>query len=123
MSEVITDEMKKTFAKNLLELIERKGITRKRLAEDIGVSDAIINFYISGDRYPRVKIMGRLCDYFGVDLRYMVTDHTKDKASDLAMMPRTSYQSRIQRIEDEFSPEEIEQILNLFDLIRNKKNE
>lgn len=84
MSEIITDEMKTIFSRNLNSLIEQKAISRRRLASEIGVSDALINFYITGKRYPRVNVMAKLCDFFGVDLRYMVTDHSSDDTSSSA---------------------------------------
>lgn len=90
MSEIITDEVRTIFAENLNSLIDRKAISRRRLAAEIGVSDALINFYLTGKRYPRVNVMAKLCDFFGVDLRYMVTDHSSDESSTQTAQESTS---------------------------------
>ena len=90
MSEIITDEVRTIFAENLNSLIDRKAISRRRLASEIGVSDALINFYLTGKRYPRVNVMAKLCDFFGVDLRYMVTDHSSDESSTQTAQEPTS---------------------------------
>ncbi len=44
----------------------RAGLTQQELAERVGVSQAAINRYETGERSPRPATLGRLADVLGV---------------------------------------------------------
>lgn len=51
----------------LLELaIEEKGISKKELAQHIGVSPSRISDYLAGRSEPTLKIAGRLCRFLNI---------------------------------------------------------
>ena len=54
------------FAQMLKRLRKDKGISRKKLAEDIGVSVASIGYYENEDRAPDIEVLVKLADYFNV---------------------------------------------------------
>lgn len=54
------------FAQMLVKLRKDKGISRKKLAEDIGVSSASIGYYENADRAPDIDILVKIADYFNV---------------------------------------------------------
>ncbi len=49
-----------TMGKRLKELIEKKGISQKELAEKVGCTDAAISHYIKGDRVPRAGVLTKI---------------------------------------------------------------
>ena len=68
MSDVIIDyeakhfPMEKPSVSELIQLsLEEQGKTQKQLAQEIGVSPARINDYISGRAEPTLRIARRLC--------------------------------------------------------------
>ena len=44
----------------LKELLEKKRITQKELAEAVGCTDAAISHYIKGDRVPRASVLTKI---------------------------------------------------------------
>lgn len=44
----------------LKELLEKKGMTQKELAEKVGCTDAAISHYIKGDRVPRASVLTKI---------------------------------------------------------------
>lgn len=58
-----------TFGERLRKLRTEKGITQLQLGQKIGVSDRVIGYYESDDRFPKDdEILKRLADYFNVSL-------------------------------------------------------
>lgn len=57
---------RETLAKNLSELMHKKGIDQNRLADDIGVSQSTISNWLQQKKYPRIDKIEILAKYFGV---------------------------------------------------------
>lgn len=57
---------RETFAQMLKKLRKDKGISRKTLAEDIGVSVASIGYYENGERVPDIETLVKIAGYFKV---------------------------------------------------------
>lgn len=58
-------EYAKIIAKNLRELTFRKDVSQKEIAENIGVSPAIVSSWMNAKKTPRMKNIDALCEYFG----------------------------------------------------------
>ena len=56
------------FPRRLQQLRERKGISRRALAELCGMEYATIRRYERGDREPSLSALTALADFFGVSL-------------------------------------------------------
>ena len=54
------------------ELIDKKGITQKQLAAEIGVTEVTISRYIHENRMPRQAIVHAMARYFGVTKEYLL---------------------------------------------------
>jgi len=58
-----------TFGERLRKLRTEKGITQLQLGQKIGVSDRVIGYYESDDRFPKDdETLKRLADFFDVSL-------------------------------------------------------
>lgn len=57
---------KEIFAKNLLHYMTEKGKTRKEVSEAIGVSYYTYTDWVKGKKYPRMNMVEKLANYFGV---------------------------------------------------------
>lgn len=71
----ISQRNKDVFAKNLRYYMARKGVTQKDICRDLGFSSAIMSFWCTGKKYPRVDNMQMLADYFGI----LKSDLTEEK--------------------------------------------
>ncbi len=60
------------FATRLKELREEKGISRYKLAKDIGVNKQTITFWEEGINEPKISYAVLLADYFEVCTDYLL---------------------------------------------------
>jgi len=60
------------FIKNLSVLLEENDITQRELAEKINVTEVTISRYLSGERSPRIEIVSKIADFFGVTTDYLL---------------------------------------------------
>jgi len=51
---------------NLKFLMRFKSVTQQMLAEELGVSTAMVNNYVNGKSEPNSINLTKICDYFGV---------------------------------------------------------
>ena len=52
--------MSKDLGLRIATVLQRKGTTQKELAQRIGVTEAVISRYISGDREPKPEILASI---------------------------------------------------------------
>ncbi len=57
---------RQVFSQMLVKLRKDKGISRKTLAEAIGVSSASIGYYENAERAPDIEVLVKIADYFKV---------------------------------------------------------
>lgn len=73
------------FGDVLKKLRLEKGVTQKQLGDAIGISDRVIGYYESNDRFPKEeKILKDIATYFEVSTDYLLGNTSiKDANSDL----------------------------------------
>ena len=69
--------MKSDFAGILSCLRREKGLSQRRVAADLGVSQALLSHYENGAREPKLEFVLRACDYYGV-----TADHILGRVDD-----------------------------------------
>jgi transcriptional regulator with XRE-family HTH domain len=52
--------MGKELGSRVAETLQRRGMTQKELAARIGVTEAVISRYVSGDRDPKPEVLGNI---------------------------------------------------------------
>ena len=58
---------KEDISKRLSEAIVRSGLTRKEVAEKIGVSQPMISHFVSGSKMPSLETLANLCRALDLD--------------------------------------------------------
>jgi len=53
---------------NLKFLMGLKSVTQQMLAEELGISTAMVNNYVNGKSEPNSVNLTKICDYFGVSV-------------------------------------------------------
>jgi transcriptional regulator with XRE-family HTH domain len=61
-----------TFAERLKELRNTRKITQADLAKLLGISKSTISMYERGERTPDFALLERICDYFNIDMDYLL---------------------------------------------------
>lgn len=65
-------DTEKTFAHNLSELRRRSGLSQRKAAADLKISQALLSHYENGAREPRLAFVCRVCDYYDVTADYLL---------------------------------------------------
>ena len=78
---------KRTFSQALAQLRREKGISQRRAAMDLHISQALLSHYENGAREPGLSFVCRACDYYGVTADYILgrIDQEGDGASAAAL--------------------------------------
>lgn len=62
----------RTFAQTLSELRHRKGLSQRKAAADLKISQALLSHYENGAREPGLNFVCRVCDYYNVTADYLL---------------------------------------------------
>lgn len=65
------------FSKNLKRLMENKGVSRREIADILGISYFTVTDWVNGKKYPRMDKVELLANYFGV-LKSDLIEETED---------------------------------------------
>jgi len=55
----------KNFPENIRKQIKKKNITQKQLANDVGMTEVIVSWWVNGKAHPTMKAAVKLSEYFG----------------------------------------------------------
>lgn len=81
-------DSQKTFAKNLSELRRRSGLSQRKAAADLKISQALLSHYENGAREPGLGFVCRVCDYYNVTADYLLGRSSNpngiDRSADVA---------------------------------------
>ncbi len=68
------------FSTILAALRKKKGVSQRKAAEDLHISQALLSHYENGAREPGIPFICRACDYYGVTADYLL-GRNDDEAS------------------------------------------
>lgn len=70
--------MERTFASTLSALRKSNGLSQRKVANDLNISQALLSHYENGAREPGLNFVCRVCDYYRVSADYLLcrTDNT-----------------------------------------------
>ena len=64
--------MERNFAAVMSELRHARGLSRRKVAADLKISQALLSHYENGAREPGLGFVCRACDYYGVSADYLL---------------------------------------------------
>jgi len=64
--------MKSNFAARLGELRQEQSMNQRQVANDLGVSQAVLSHYENGLREPKLEFVSKVCVYYGVTADYIL---------------------------------------------------
>lgn len=80
--------MERTFSDRLGELIKSKQITQRKLAEQVGVTEAAMSHYLKGDRYPRASVLSKIADALGTTSDFLMNGIISDTNAEINQAKR-----------------------------------
>ena len=72
------ENKQKLFAINLRKAIQQRGITAEKVACESGITKSTISRVLSGKISPTLRIMTKISDYFGMDIRALLRPDYSD---------------------------------------------
>ncbi len=60
------------FKSSLQEMLEEKGLNRRKLSKIIDISESTLNGYFNSGYYPSLKNAKKLCKYFNCSFDYLL---------------------------------------------------
>jgi transcriptional regulator with XRE-family HTH domain len=60
------------FGDKLAQLRRESGLSQRKLATDLKLSQALLSHYENGNREPSLLVVCRVCDYFGVSADFIL---------------------------------------------------
>ena len=72
-------ETERIFRERLMQLRLKKGVSRKQVAENIGITETGYRNYEKGHRKPAFNVLPTIADFFDVSTDYLLgrTDNPK----------------------------------------------
>ena len=64
--------MSPEFSRTLSLLRQEKGVSQRKAASALGISQALLSHYENGIREPGLAFVGRACDYYGVSADFLL---------------------------------------------------
>lgn len=106
-----TKSSRKIFSENLQRLMRNKNVDQKELAEDIGVTQPIISNWIKETKYPRIKRIQTLADYFNVPKSELTEENYVVSKNQISA-----------HITPDVTKDEMREIINFIEYIKSKRN-
>ena len=104
-----------TFGERLKKLRLEKGITQAQLGKIVGVSDRVIGYYESDDRFPKDDaILTKMADYFNISLDTLLGRDTLNEPIEIAASMKDKADL------SEMSDKDKEYILDLIERLKGK---
>lgn len=78
------------FAKRFAGLRHKAGLSQRRAAAELDISQALLSHYENGLREPRLDFVVKACEYYGVTVDYMLgrtEEYTEDTAALTDIIP------------------------------------
>lgn len=120
------------------ELREKKGLTQKELAEEIGVAQSTVAMIESGKNKGSIETLSKIANYFNVSIDYLTTTEEKlsfamDSLKKIHKLTKEGVynEQKENKIEtlaahfegEEFTDEDIEDIKKFINFILSKKKQ
>ena len=64
------------FCKNLEDLLSKNNMTYSNLAQILGINKSTISMWKTGKNLPRMELLDRIADYFGITVAELTTDNS-----------------------------------------------
>ena len=88
------------FCANLSRLRREKGVSQRKAAADLNISQALLSHYENGAREPGLAFVCRACDYYGVTADYLL-GRTEDAAAGPATQAMHLLAQQLRQIADQ----------------------
>lgn len=97
------------ISKHLIQLREEAGLSKNKLAQKAGISQAYISQLEAGYKQPTIDIISRICSALGITLAEFFAEEKSDIPPDLMQLLREA---------ENLTPEQREQLTNFLKTLK-----
>ncbi len=101
------------FAKRLVEIIDKRKLTRYKIAQDTKITEATLSNYCNGKGKPSPSIVKQLADYLNVNYHWLLTGEG-DRESNKISEP-TDSTSKYRTRKKKYSKNDLNSIIEYFE--------
>ena len=83
--------MERNFAQTLSDLRKIRGYSQRKVARDLGISQALLSHYENGFREPGIEFICRVCDYYNISADYLLCRTENSVANDSVINASTAF--------------------------------
>jgi transcriptional regulator with XRE-family HTH domain len=83
--------MERNFAQTLSDLRKSRGYSQRKVARDLGISQALLSHYENGFREPGIEFICRVCDYYNISADYLLCRTENSVANDSVINASTAF--------------------------------
>ena len=111
------------FTQNIKELLKDKDMTYSELATLTGIGKSTISMWMSGKSLPRMELLDKLADIFGVTAGYLTTNHFASPSSDSSLLASDIRPNTLAAhfAGDEYTEAELEEIRKFAEFVKSKR--
>lgn len=77
-----TEENKRIMAQNIQMYMERKGVTRQQICDDLDIKYTTLRDWLKGITYPRIGKVEAMANYFGCEKSDLIEDKKGNPAEE-----------------------------------------
>jgi len=75
--------MNERFNDRIVELLRKKNMTQRDLAQKVGVTDSAMSHYVKGDRIPRAAVILKISDVLETNPDYLMYGDPGDSEAEI----------------------------------------
>lgn len=118
-------ELNMIFGRNLLKLLERRGLSQVDLANYLGISEAAVSLWISGKNSPRMSKVDKICELLKCSRSALLAEDGIKlvEQEDVTQMLQDLYDKNRLLMEtmSDATPEELQEIQKYVEFVKSKR--
>lgn len=103
------------FIDNLAYYSYEKKLTISKMAKLLGVSQSTISMWRTGKAFPRIEVLEKLADYFGITVAELLSDSNDNTRKDKPTTMAAHFDG------DEYTEEELEEIKRFAKFVKSQR--
>lgn len=107
------------FIEKMLQIMERKKITKKKMCSDLGIGINQIKYWQDHNNIPSGDVVSKIAQYLDVSIDYLLADDSSEKNDDISKQKKELL-DRIAGLTDE-QAREVQEIVDY--ILEKKKRE
>lgn len=105
---------KKIMSKNIQYYMDRKGVDRNKMSDDLDFKYTTLTDWIKGNTYPRIDKIELMANYFGIQKSDLVEDREQSRNEPVDLIAA--------HIDDDTPADEREQIINFIENLKKARS-